>query len=250
MHLYDALIIGSGYSSLGYALARKNCIILEETQCCDAHFYLPLKSFIYDKYTPVTVFGKELNSMFEKYNLFNDGFMCTNAFEPTFCQFIAKENVNIILKSRVVTCKKLDDKFEVTFISAEGLVTVYAKNVYDTRPAKTAKRYITVISMTENIDSAVKILSKTFTDATFTKAFYDDRFAMHLPVNSTADINETLSYIHDKWLLASVDAKILYVAPVFATKKDDEPFGFPKDYNFKNPIHAFESGVLFAGGEK
>lgn len=250
MHLYDSLIIGAGYSSLGYALKNGNSIIIEENQCADPNFYLSLKNFSYTEYTPVTDLGKKLNSVFEKYNLFKDGFMCTNAFEPALCEFLTKENVEILLKSRVVNFKKLNDgTFEILVISTEGLSTFYAKDVIDTRPSKNAQKYLTVISMTENIDPAVKILSEVFENSTFEKAFYCDRFAMYLPAG-TSDINEMLNNIHDLWLTAKVDAKILYVAPVFATKADKNNVLFPKDYNFSNPIEAFEAGVLFQGGAK
>lgn len=248
MHVYDALIIGSGYSAVGYALKNGNSIIIEETQCCDSQFYLPLRSFVCDDYSPVTDLGKRLNSVFEKYNLFKDGYMCTNAFEPAFCEFLRTEKVEIFLKSRVVNYIKTDGIFEITVISSEGLSTIYAKNVFDTRPQKDAKRFLTVLSMTKDIDSAIKLLSNTFEDATFEKAFYDDRFAMHLPAE-ILDINEMLINIHDKWLLAGTEAKILYVAPVFFTEKDSS-VDFPKDYNFSNPIEAFEAGILFQGGAK
>ncbi len=251
MHLYDAVIIGSGYGSVGFALKNGNSIIIEENQCADPNFYLPLKNFSYTEYTPVTDLGKKLNSVFEKYNLFKGGYMCTNALEAAFCEFLINEDVEILLKARVVNCKKLDDgTFEVTVITSEGLITIHTKNLFDTRPSKDAKKYLTVISMTENIDPAIKILSEVFENSTFEKAFYDDRFAMYLPVENTCDVNEALIYIHDKWLTAKVDAKILYVAPVFATKADKNNVLFPKDYNFSNPIEAFEAGVLFQGGAK
>ena len=250
MHVYDTLIIGSGYSSMGYALKKENCIILEETQCCDAHFYLPLKSFIFTAYTPKTELGIKLNSVFEKYNLFKDGFMCLNAFESAFCEFISGENIEIILKSKVIGYEKTDDNiFKITAVSSEGLCTFYAKNIIDSK-GKEADKYITVLFATENGADAIEKLSKIFTDGTFTKAFYENRFAMHLPAKNIDNINEMLSIIEEKWKMANTDAKVLYVAPVFATAPNKNNDNFPKDFNFENPIEAFEAGVFLAGGDK
>ncbi len=253
MHLYDSLIIGSGYSSVGFALKRQNCLICEETHCCDTHFYLPLKSFIHSKYTPVTEFGKKLNSVFEKYDLFNNNFMCTNCFEPAFCEFISKENIDVILKCRVVDYKKLDNgSFEVTILTAEGLSTVYAKNRFDTvTPTLNANKYITVLFVSTNAEADIDILSKEFEGSTFTNAFYESRYVMHLPVDKGNDVNEVLSCISDKWETINFDAKILYVPPVLCpTEAICEKETFPNDVNFKNPIAAFDAGVTFAGGDK
>lgn len=247
MHVYDTLIIGSGYSSIGYALKNENCIIIEATQCCDANFFLPLKNFSYKNYTPVTDLGKELEAVFNKYQLFRNGLMCTNALEPAFCEFISDKNVNVLLKCRVVNIKKLDGYFEVTTISSEGLSTVYAKTVFDSTPSKDAKKYLSVLCMGEAIDSDIEILSKVFEGSTFEKAFYDDRFVMYLPVANNADLNETLNYVHDLWLTSGAKTKILYVSPVFAQK--DETVLFPKDSAFSNPVEAFEAGILFQGGK-
>ena len=253
MHVYDSLIIGSGYSSSGYALTKKNCIICEESHCCDTHFYLPLKGFKHVKYTPVTTLGKRLDALFESYGLFKDDSMCPNCFESAFCRFLSGENADILLKCRVVKTVLTDGGiYEVTVSTAEGLNTLYAKNVFDTSKASgKATRYITVLYMGSDGAAAENALSKVFTDATFTTAFYSGRFAMHLPAGEITDINEMLCRIEDKWKTADTDARILYVPPVFAYCSDEcaTPCTFPNDIDFQNPIAAFEAGIRFAGGE-
>ena len=64
MHVYDSLLIGSSYVSLGYAAAKGNCLIAEESHICDTHFYLPFKSFAYTAYEPKSEDGKRLLSVF------------------------------------------------------------------------------------------------------------------------------------------------------------------------------------------
>ena len=109
---------------------------------------------------------------------------------------------------------------------------------------------MTVLFVTENFDDAKTALLKVFQSAVFTKAFYDTRYAMHLPCGDIDDVNEMLCFIHDKWLLSGTDAKVLYVPLVFypvnfKTNKND----FQNDFCFSNPIAAFEAGISFAGGK-
>ena len=49
MEQFDTVLIGSGYSSIGYAVGNKKTLIVEEQEIADTHFYLPLRSF---RYTP------------------------------------------------------------------------------------------------------------------------------------------------------------------------------------------------------
>lgn len=246
MHLYDSLIIGSGYTSVGFALKRKNCIICEESQCCDPNFYLPLRSFNAEKYVPVTEYGRKLASVFDKYQLINGEYMCTNALEPAFCEFLSQEDINVLLKCRVIDYEKTDDgNYKINVITAEGISTLYAKNVFDSVPHKLSN-YITVLFSSKNGEKAIKELSDAFKDGIFTKAFYENRYAMLLPA-SNSDVNEMLCYIHDNW--KTQEAKVLYIPPVFVPHSFKEK-NFPSDHNYLNPIKALEAGVNFSGGEK
>ncbi len=253
MHMYDYIIIGSGYSSAGFALKNGNCVICEESQCCDPNFYLPLRSFIHREYTPETELGKELCGVFNKHALFDGSYMCTNAFESAFCEFLWDKSIDILLKCRVVSIEKKDDgTFIATVYTNEGLSTLYAKNIIDTTPCqRDEKSYMTVLYMTEKTQEAEKALSEVFDSGIFTKAFYENRYALHIPVTETEDVNEMLCRINDKWLTVQTDARILYASPVFYSiphNKEYDKSTFPKDYYFENPIAAFEEGIFFAGG--
>ena len=181
--------------------------------------------------------------------------MCTNAFEPAFCEFLSSRNIDILLKCKVVKSEKQSDgHYKVTVYTNEGLSDIYAKNVFDTaNNSHNSKKYITVLYITEKQDGDVNTLSNVFTDGVFTKAFYKNRFAMHVPFEGICDVNEMMCSIHDRWLIAKTDAKILYIAPKFFTleeKASDIKTSFPCDFSFDNPIAAFEEGIFFAGGDR
>ena len=61
MKIYDALIIGSCYRALGYALTKGNSVIVEEREMCDTQLCVPIYSFERDKEEPTTELGKSLN---------------------------------------------------------------------------------------------------------------------------------------------------------------------------------------------
>ena len=76
----DTLIIGSGYSSAGFALTENNCLIAEETEMCDTHFYLPLQCYEYKDFAPSENLSAELFDTFQKFGLFKNSMQNVNFF--------------------------------------------------------------------------------------------------------------------------------------------------------------------------
>ena len=109
MDIYDTLILGSGYFSAGYAIARGHCAILEEHQICDTGFYLPLRSFAHHPYEPVTEPGRHLAAILDELAVFRDGMQNTNALECAFCRFLIEREITPILKCRVIGIRKQAD---------------------------------------------------------------------------------------------------------------------------------------------
>ena len=240
MHIYDSLIIGSGYYSAGYAISRKNCVICEEHQVCDTSFYLPMRSFAYAPYTPKTEEGSALLRIFHSLPLFNSGYQNTNCFEFAFCKYITKSPLKILLKCRVVSAKKQPDGiYDVTIQTNEGISHLFARNILNTANTADCKFY-TVLFVSENIEGDRSKLLSAFSAATVEPAFYKDRYALHIPV-SDQDENSVKVEVYNKWKMLNIGAKILYMAPVFYGDKTDD--------QYKNPIEAFEAGY-FSGKEQ
>jgi len=248
MHIYDNLMIGSGYSSLGYALANQNSIICEQYEACDTHFYLPMKHFSYSEYIPETEYGKKLFEMFSAHGLFSDAMQNVNCFESVFCSFISDSDAEILIKCRVVEVKTTQDGIhEVTVITNSGLESIYAKNVIDTRSTSAKERFLTVLYVSENPDEDRKKLEKEFDGAYIENAFYRGRYSLYIPCGECENINAMRLDICTKWKQAFVEAKILYMASVSGVHnanivKDE----MPNDDWFSNPIEAFEAGYFYA----
>ena len=81
-----------------------------------------------------------------------------------------------------------------------------------------------------------------YSGAQIESAFYPGRYALHISVCDT-DENRIKLDVYEKWRTLNVDAKILYMAPVFYGKASHNRLC---DDNYENPIEAFEAGYFFA----
>ena len=236
MKIYDTLILGSGYFSAGYALARGNCAIVEEHQMCDVSFYLPLRAYAHRPYTPTTEEGRALEATFSELGLFENGMQNVNAFECAFCRYLLSRDLIPFLKSRVIALSRLEDgTYDATVESNEGLTHLYARRVLDT-VARPAKRRITVLYSTKDAEGCAAQLLAAFPGASIEPAFYAERYALRIPAEGYTE-NTVKPWIHDVWCRVKPNAKILAIAPVFLPLGDGVG-----DFGYENPIEAFEAG--------
>lgn len=239
--IYDTLIEGCGYFSVGYALSRGNCLICEEQQICDTGFYLPMRTFTHLAYEPTTDDGKELLNCFDSLGLFKGGEQCLNRFESALCNFLLKKQTKVYLKCKIVSKKQLSDgTWDVTVHSNAGLSHVYARNVISTKSTSDKKHY-TVLFVSDNIERDKAGLLSAFKDAQIEHAFYDGRYALHVSTEC-ADLNELKLSVYNIWQGLDTEAKILYMAPALYGEKNHPHC----DDSYGSPIEAFEAGYLCA----
>lgn len=242
MNVYDTLIIGSGYASAGYAAACPNTVICEEHQICDTGFYLPLKSFRYRHYSPKTEEGTRLLGAFHALSLFRGNQQNTNGFEFALCKYMDEKRLELLLKCRVIGRKQRPDSiYEVTVQTNEGLTHLLAKQILDTTN-QSSEKYFTVLFVCDDIEKVKDQLLSAYTDAQIEPAFYSGRYALHIAAHDT-DENRIKLAIYEKWRSLAIDAKILYMAPVFYGAESADPLC---DAHYENPIEAFEAGYFYA----
>ena len=241
MKIYNNVIIGSGYAAIGFAKAAVGTLILEEHQICDTQFYLPLTSFTYNHYEPMYDSGRMLYSTFVENGLFLADMQNTNGFECGLCEYLQKEPVDILLKCRVISIQETDAFapnvcFDVRAQTNEGIVHFITHRVIDARPGS-IKRSYTVLYVTQNPSEDAEVLCAAFPGAYVEPAFYDGRYAIHIPADNT-DENLVKLGIYRKWNDIATEAKIVYMAPVFCCDGGAEL----SDQFYDNPIAAFEAG--------
>ena len=242
MNIYDTLIIGSGYSSIGYATACSSTIICEEHQICDTGFYLPLRSFSYKHYSPKTEEGSRLLETFHSLSLFRDNEQNTNGFEFALCKYISEKQFHIRLKCRIICVEhRSDNIYDATVQTNEGLTHLFAKKVLNMTNKSSAKHY-TVLFVCDEIEKAKDKLLSAYSGAQIEPAFYPGRYALHIPLH-IADENRIKLETYERWRSLGIDAKILYMAPVFYGEANADKLC---DDNYENPIEAFEAGYFYA----
>lgn len=245
MKIYDTLIIGSGYTSAGYAAAHPSVVICEEKQAADTSFCLPLSDFRYRHYEPRSDEGRRLFEIFDSLSLFDGAMQNTNGFEIALCSYLAERELQVVLKCRIISVQTRDDGIiDATVQTNEGMSHIYARKIIDTRPSGERRR-LSVIFVTEDIESAKSELATLFDGAEIEDAFYARRYALHIEVNGM-DENTVKPFIHERWQTLKTDAKILFIAPVFEIKATG---GAMYDESYKNPVEAFEAGFFFEEGE-
>ena len=242
MNIYDTLIIGSGYASIGYATACANTVICEEHQICDTQFYLPLRSFRYKHYSPKTEGGAQLLNIFESLALFRDNEQNANGFEFAMCKYIAQKQLDILLKCRIVSIVRQPNLiYDVTVQTNEGLTHLFAREILD-MTNKSSEKHFTVLFVCDNIEKVRDKLLSAYSGAQIESAFYEGRYALHILAQDT-DENRIKLEVYEKWRSLGIDAKILYMAPVFYGSASADKLC---DSDYENPIEAFEAGYFYA----
>lgn len=234
------LIIGSGYSSAGFALTEKNCLIAEETEMCDTHFYLPLQCYGYKDFAPSENISAELFDTFQKFGLFKNGMQNVNAFECAFCSFLKEHKTNVLLKSRVVSTEQKDGKYFVNLYTNSGFERVCADKLLDCRTVKNSPLYFTVLYKAEK-NSVQSDLQEIFPGSFSQEAFYDTRYALYVPYDRNTDLNAFKLSLYNRWKENQIDAKILCFAPIAGTLGEA---------GVTNPVEAFEHGIKLAKERK
>ena len=244
MDIYDTLMIGSGYTSAGYAASHPKTLICEERQAADTSFYLPLSGFRYSPYAPRSGEGKRLFEIFESMSLFKGKLQNANGFEAALCTYLSDSGIPVLLKCRVVSSTVREDgMIDATVQTNEGLTHILTQKIIDTR-CETGTKTLTVLFVTEDIDLSGKELARAFEGASIEPAFYDGRYALRIPVTDM-DENTVKPFVYQKWQTLTSDAKILFIAPLFAFSGVGNSMA---DESYDNPIRAFEAGFFFDGG--
>ena len=239
MEHFDTVLLGSGYTSVGYAAARKSVLIVEEQEIADTHFYLPLRTFAYTPYTPKTEEGRKLDAIFRSLGLFEGDRQNVNGFECALCRYLDENPLPLLLKSRVVASDGSAGGYILTIATNEGLLRVCCRRVLDTRPRGT--RSLSAIICPREDEDARLAAEKTGWE--LEAGFYPGQYALHIP-DMGLDENTVKLAVHDA-LCGIHGIRLLAIAPAYAAKGGGAVLS---DDDHDNPIAAFEAGY-FLGKE-
>ncbi|MBQ8432799.1 MAG: hypothetical protein IJX28_07935 [Clostridia bacterium] len=247
MKIYHTLLIGSGHTAVGYAIAQRNTLICEESEACEPAFSLALKQYRCPPYTPQTPQGRALLSRYDALGLFANGRQNLGGLECGLCEYVLENGIEILLKCRVIAYELLPDAtYDVTLLTNAGLEYVRCRRLLDLRH-RNAPRSLTILFESTAPAIDLPLLSSLFPTAWVEPTFDGGYYALHIPASPTTDYNQHLPKICNRWASVKHTAKILYIAPRYADTAEEAELNAAE---FGNPIAAFEAGIALAKAEK
>jgi len=241
--MYETVILGSGYFSVGYAYAHQNTLIIEETQLADPHFFGTLEGFDADFVKPTSQGAAELYGSFEKDGVLKEGRLAVNELEPALCRFIKNTQPEILLGSFCTEVKKTQKGYNVTLCNNEGIRVVSTRRVIDTRQREGKKINLLLALKDGQIPRLDNVLPSFYEGQKIWKVYFEDE----------CDVNEAKSRILDVYgdRLRECGARIIATSYRMIDDSNPEPCedaqGIWKvcERSFGNPFAAFEKGELW-----
>ena len=238
MKIYDTLLLGSGYYSVGYAEARGNSLIVEEGQVVDTSFYLPMRGFSAEWIQPTTAGGERLYACIKNMGLIDQRGLCVNGLESALARHCLDIGAPLRLKCRAVRRRTEGELTAVTLQSNEGLCEVYAREVVDTRPHG-AVWYQNFLVTADSYQEIVAPIRTAFPGAEIDFAFYRGRCVITIPA-AGYDENSIKRMIHARFPRVE-GLKLLYIAPAFMAGRGG-CIGQPGDAGCYGPVEAYDAG--------
>lgn len=227
--MYNTIILGSGYYSVGYALKCKNCLIIEKSQLCDINFYGTYSGFEDEGYEPKTYEGKQMKEYFNSFGILRNAKVNVNALESVFCSFINDKPIEILLNTECISVKEENGVYCVKIYNNAGIDCLYAKQVIDTRAKN--KNCLNIL-----VELDDKVYKKFSQKNEIKKAFYKNEYVIGYETDK--EINTAKLDFYNEWKNTASSDKSRIIS--FAYQMTGECF----DLNFRNIFKAFDSGIM------
>ena len=242
MRRYDTVIVGSGFYSFGYAAAHGNTLIVEETHLADRHFSGCLRGFSYADAPLSAPMAKALAAYMREHGIVCGDRICVPALEAGLCAFFADCSFEVLLGTTCTEIEKDGEGYRLLLFNSEGISTVSAKRVIDTRVCGGNVLNILVQGGIGNIVQEVSI----------SNAFYSGQKILSLHFGNETDINRAKAeaYPRLRELLMPTGATVLQMAYRMYRAEPSVPFIDDKgvwridESFFGDPFTAFERGEL------
>ena len=245
---YEIIVLGATFAAAGIAQKfGENCLIAERSTCAGYEFINALSfGTDYDK-EPLSDEAKALFETFKNKKLLSGDRVCL--YDCTSSFYKQLENKNVLLNTEIISVEKENDGFVCTLHNGSGYKTVTAKKVVDTRvhPWMIESKTFNFSLDCEGVFSGI--------DGMITEKWGLDRnVVLRCPVQKNQTMADARKKVLDEVLKLPEGIKLLALADQFdyvlnsgiASEKDGVMYLPSKAY--KNPVLAFDAGVLFAGG--
>jgi len=233
--MYDAVILGSGFFSWGYALSHENCIVIERTQLCDPYYYGRYNGFTQSEYSPETDTGRSLSEYLKGNGILCGEKMNVNALESALCKYVADKNQPVLLGTEVISVEEENGAFCVEIYNNGGTDKIYGRKIMDTR--NQSKKTLNVLV---SLDAdGYKRLSGSFD---VSKAFHPGEYVVAF--SCTDDINDAKLSFYNYWKSSALGDGNKIISFAYLLTGDGRQCS---DSFYKSTLEAFDKGVLYGG---
>jgi hypothetical protein len=258
--IVDTIVFGTGYVSFGYASTHENTLIIERAELADKHFCGALKVGSDWNTEPKTKYCAELKQLYEAYGLLDGEKADVASMESVFCEFLKKQQLNVLLLTETVSVEKENGLFVVTVYNNEGISKITAKKLIDTSSTETIiAKGLNLLTFHEAADFDIPVKKAFGDDAFVAEGKRETEKMVYVPVGLKESVLSLKLRITENWRthVSKTGARISMIAPEFAytdstlsVKKEDNWHKIA-ECNFKNGFEAFDFGAQFDfGGEQ
>lgn len=238
--MFDCIIIGGGYFSVGYVKNHPNSVFIERGELLDKYF---CGSFNQGKNwgkKPKSKNSAALSDYFKSLNIICGDKADIAALETAFCSFLKDELPNCLMLTDTVKIEKENGIFSVTVYNNEGFSVIKGKKIIINAPFNSEK------SMAVRFLAEESEIKRIFPGAICEKGFAEGEIYAYIPSDDDSTAECKMKII-DKWCSAAPNGKLVYTAPEFKYSGKDKiriegEIIYVDESAFENAFEAYEYG--------
>lgn len=246
--LYDVIVLGATFTAAGIAQKYKEkCLIVERSTLAGYEFLSALNFGTEYTQELKSDAAKNLLEIFKQRDAFNGDRICLYDCATSFYRLL--EGKNVLLNTEIISVEKSCEGFVCTVHSVSGYHTYKAKNIIDTRVHDDMYDTKTYNFSVDGVEDLIKI-----PNVICEKWGFEHNYVLRCSVLPESDfidarkmVAEYIKNLPEGFKLLAMASDFDYNIKPEYPKCVDGIFYMPSKA-YKNPILAFDAGVVFENG--
>lgn len=245
---YEIIVLGATFTAAGIAQKYKEkCLILERSTLAGYEFLSALNFGTEYNCDPESEAAINLLEVFKQKNAFNDDRICLYDCATSFYRLL--EDKNVLLNTEIISVENVNEEFVCTVHNVSGYHTFKAKTVIDTRVHDNMYNTKTYNFSVDGVGDLIEI-----PNVICEKWGFEHNYVLRCPVSPECNFIDARKMVAEYIQKLPEGFKLLCMANDFDYNVKEE---YPKYIDgilympskaYKNPILAFDAGVVFENG--
>ena len=245
--MYDLIILGGSFTAAGILAKKDNCLVIERNSFLDGDF---INALNFGSDYDCQLESNEAKELFEKFknrNAFSQDRICL--FDCAIPLYDMLKDEKVLLGTEIINIENKGDYFEVTAFNNAGYSTFKAKKIVDTRIIPDCIKSKTYNILIDGTGELPNIADTTVEPWGFNHN-YVIKCGLALSDSYTtarAKVKEIVEQLPTNHKLVLSATNFDYQLTENFKSEENGIYILPAKA-FKNPLLAFDKGVLFAEG--